>query len=143
MGVPSPRNFIKASMSSLVMLLDINGHVFGGEGTDTVGEVAVGKAKSLFIVIVAIFHENRALSVGSFQRLLIGWKNHFRFVEADDLRVHAHQPERVSEISDVLKLRMERPLGSDACPDDYLGLVTSVGHQRELIEMVHQLTDSQ
>src|SRR5438270_1759461 len=109
MGSPSRRNAMSASRSARVMLLDISGHLPCGAAWEALG-VTSCRVESLFIVVVTIFHQERALAIRPLQRFLITRKNHFRFIQADDLRVNAHHSESLGEITYMLELRMQRPL---------------------------------
>src|ERR1035437_6052869 len=97
----------------------------------------------LFVVVVAILNHDRALAVFSFKGPLVGGKYILRLFQPDHLDVLAHQAKRIGEVAHMLILRMQRPHRADAGPDDHFRPVTAVGHQRELVQVIHYLVDRQ
>src|SRR5581483_3095962 len=126
------RNLMTASRSWRAMLFSINGQL---RSSAAAGDIL------LFVVVIAIFNNDRTASVVTHQRFFVRGKNLFGFVEADDLDRLAHQPECLGEIADVLVLRVQRAFGTDAGADDDLGPVT--GDDRQLVEVIDNLVDGE
>src|SRR5579872_3808252 len=99
------------SRSSRLILLRISGHC---PINGLAARFSVPVESSLFIVVVAIFHDEGAAAVFTFESLFVGGENIIGFLEPDDVDVGAHKPKGLRVVTDMLMLRMQWPFGSDA-----------------------------
>src|ERR1039458_588469 len=137
-GLSCERNAMRASTSGRVMLFCIS-----GQSRDACGAAGLGATGLLFAIVVAILNHDGALAVVSLHGPLVGRKDLFGFIQSDDLDVPAHQTESLSEVADMLVLRMQRAHRADAGADNHFGPVAAAGHERELVEVIDHLIGGQ